>query len=106
LQRFADKEKTMPIREEAFTIPAQKFTRPCGGEFKETWLCENDKGEFKDIGGDEPAFGNFEKGRYAWELANVRRIEPVPAKGMQRLWEWEGGNSHEYSNNEVLERNI
>lgn len=35
------------------------------------------------------AFGHFEPGRYAWILANVRRIEPVPAKGRQRLWEWE-----------------
>ncbi len=40
-------------------------------------------------GDDEIAFGHFEAGRYAWILANVRRIEPVPAKGRQRLWEWE-----------------
>ncbi|TWH45918.1 ASCH domain-containing protein [Sporomusa sp. KB1] len=33
--------------------------------------------------------GGFKKEpRYAWILANVRRIEPVPSKGMQRLWEW------------------
>ena len=37
----------------------------------------------------EVAFGDFTVGRYAWILANVRRVEPVPAKGMQRLWEWE-----------------
>lgn len=40
-------------------------------------------------GYDEIAFGHFEPGRYAWILANVRRVEPVPAKGRQRLWEWE-----------------
>ena len=40
-------------------------------------------------GDDESALGHFEPGRYAWVLANVRRIEPVPAKGRQRLWEWE-----------------
>lgn len=40
-------------------------------------------------GDDEIAFGHFEQGRYAWILANVRGIEPVPAKGRQRLWEWE-----------------
>lgn len=40
-------------------------------------------------GDDEIAFGHFEPGRYAWILARVRRIEPVPAKGRQRLWEWE-----------------
>lgn len=38
----------------------------------------------------EIAFGDWRRGRYAWILANVRNIEPVPAKGMQRLWEWEG----------------
>ncbi len=40
--------------------------------------------------GNELAFGDYTHGRYAWVLANVRRIEPVPAKGRQRLWEWEG----------------
>lgn len=40
-------------------------------------------------GDDEIAFGHFESGRYAWILANVKRIEPVLAKGRQRLWEWE-----------------
>ncbi len=34
-------------------------------------------------------FGDYSIGRYAWILANVRAIEPVPAKGMQRLWEWD-----------------
>jgi hypothetical protein len=37
-----------------------------------------------------PDCGFKKEPRYAWELANVRPIEPVPAKGMQRLWEWEG----------------
>jgi hypothetical protein len=41
-------------------------------------------------GPDEIAFGHFEPGRYAWILANVRAIEPVPAKGKQGLWNWEG----------------
>ena len=39
----------------------------------------------------ELLFGNWSKGRYAWEVANVRVLaEPVPAKGSQRLWEWGG----------------
>ena len=46
--------------------------------------------EWRDMyGDDEIAFGHFEPGRYAWILANVRRIEPVLAKGRQRLWEWD-----------------
>ena len=37
------------------------------------------------FGDDEVAFGHFDPGRYAWILANVRRIEPVPAKGPAAL---------------------
>ena len=40
------------------------------------------------IGADRP-FGDFSIGRFAWEITNVRPIEPIPAKGMQRLWEWD-----------------
>ncbi len=38
----------------------------------------------------EYEFGDYEIGRYAWKLEGVRLINPVPAKGMQRLWEWDG----------------
>jgi hypothetical protein len=37
----------------------------------------------------EFAFGNWTPGRYVWILDNVRPIDPVPAKGRQRIWEWE-----------------
>jgi len=48
---------------------------------------------WRDVYGKaEIAFGDFQPGRYAWILENVRQIKPVPAKGMQRLWEWEGCN--------------
>ncbi|SDD63224.1 ASCH domain-containing protein [Sporomusa acidovorans] len=40
------------------------------------------------VAGNELDFGDYEHNRYAWILENVRRIEPVPARGMQRLWEW------------------
>jgi len=41
---------------------------------------------------DEPerSFGDYAAGRWMWLLANVRRIDPVPAKGRLRLWEWNG----------------
>ncbi|WP_342480075.1 hypothetical protein NST07_20710 [Paenibacillus sp. FSL L8-0340] len=43
------------------------------------------------IQGDEIWFGDFSLGRYAWELADVKQLpEPVPAKGQQGLWNWEG----------------
>ncbi len=35
-------------------------------------------------------FGDFSKGRYAWQLANVKMLdEPIPAMGRQGLWSWE-----------------
>lgn len=38
----------------------------------------------------EMLFGDWTPGRYAWEIANVKILsEPVPAKGQQRLWNWE-----------------
>lgn len=39
--------------------------------------------------GNELEFGDYTNNRYAWILDNVRRIEPVPANGRQRLWEWD-----------------
>jgi hypothetical protein len=39
--------------------------------------------------GMELNFGDFSAGRYAWELANVRAIEPFPVKGRQGLFEVE-----------------
>lgn len=39
---------------------------------------------------DELALGDYTPGRYAWKLANVRRLpDPVPVKGKQGLWNWE-----------------
>lgn len=39
----------------------------------------------------ENDFGDFTSGRYAWEMTNVRRLpEPIPVKGKQGLWNWEG----------------
>ena len=48
---------------------------------------------WRDVyGKEEIKFGDFRPGRYAWIFDNIRQIEPVPAEGMQRLWEWEGCN--------------
>ena len=41
------------------------------------------------ISGNEYRFGNYEDGRYAWELDAIQVLpEPVPAKGKLSLWEW------------------
>lgn len=42
------------------------------------------------VHGNELYFGDWTPGRYAWEFANVKRLEtPIPAKGGQRIWNWE-----------------
>lgn len=39
----------------------------------------------------EYLFGDYSHGRYAWEMSNVSQLpQPIPAKGQQRLWNWEG----------------
>ncbi|TYA10973.1 ASCH domain-containing protein [Paenibacillus faecis] len=39
----------------------------------------------------EYEFGDFTPGRYAWELTDVQQLtEPIPVKGQQGLWNWEG----------------
>lgn len=40
----------------------------------------------------EIILGDWTPGRYAWELSNVKMLpEPIPIKGKQGLWNWEGG---------------
>lgn len=40
---------------------------------------------------DEYAFGDFTPGRYAWVMESpVLFKNPIPAKGKQGLWNWEG----------------
>lgn len=38
--------------------------------------------------GQEYYFGDYTDGRYAWEMKDVRRMEAIPAKGQQGLWNW------------------
>jgi len=41
---------------------------------------------------EEPNFGDLSEGRYLWALEVVEKFdEPIPAKGMQRWWNWERG---------------
>ncbi|MFC4305773.1 ASCH domain-containing protein [Cohnella boryungensis] len=40
----------------------------------------------------EYEFGDFTPGRFAWELTEVAALQkPIPAKGKQRIWNWDGG---------------
>ena len=38
----------------------------------------------------EDRYGDWRPGRFAWKLENVRAIDPIPARGQQGLWDWEG----------------
>lgn len=43
----------------------------------------------KKLEGDEVYFGDYNEGRYAWELTNLQVLpKPMPAKGQLSLWEW------------------
>jgi len=42
----------------------------------------------------ERLLGNYEKGRYAWKTSMIKIFpEPIPARGSQRIWEWDWDNS-------------
>lgn len=61
------------------------------GPFDESYNVLLDGFDVIDISHDEFLFGDWTPGRYAWELANVRPLpQPVPCKGRQGLWNWEG----------------
>lgn len=46
------------------------------------------------VSGDEYVLGDYTPGRYAWILHDVQLVNPIPARGRQRLWNFdmEGGN--------------
>lgn len=45
----------------------------------------------KYISETELMLGDFTEGRYAWELENIHIFDhPIPTKGQQGLWNWEG----------------
>lgn len=55
-----------------------RFTDGYTASTAEWWLTEQ-----------EAAFGDYTPGRYAWLLADVRRLdEPIPARGALGLWDW------------------
>jgi len=49
-------------------------------------LYDREGGQTRLIGRKENSFGWFEPGRYAWEMSDVKQVEPVAVKGQQGLW--------------------
>jgi len=53
------------------------------------YRIEGESVAFETVTEEEKLFGDWQSGRYAWELANVEELEtPIPVKGAQGLWEW------------------
>lgn len=61
---------------------------PVGAESLTTNKHDPDFGHFIIPTKRELMFGDWTPGRYAWEIANVKIITPVKARGKQGLWEW------------------
>jgi activating signal cointegrator 1 len=46
--------------------------------------------KYPDVEGNEYWFGDYTQGRYAWILSDITPIEPIPARGRQRIWNFNG----------------
>lgn len=60
-------------------------------ELQENQIIEMDPAAGCDdfnLNDQERAFGDYEPGRWAWLLADIKRTPPIPATGALGLWEW------------------
>lgn len=53
------------------------------------WYASDEDQIGRDVSGQVP-YGDFQPGRWAWMLTDVQPCDPVPAKGKQGLWNWDG----------------
>lgn len=64
-------------------------SKTLGGE-SQLLTSRNGRHDFEEINEAERMFGDFRKGRFAWELANVQKLgAQISARGSQRLWNWD-----------------
>lgn len=59
----------------------------------ESFLLDSQKNKTMSIAhsSNEFLFGDFSVGRFGLEMSNVNRLsEPIPVKGQQGLWNWDG----------------
>lgn len=62
----------------------------------ETWVTiRNENHPIMSIEGNELAFGNYNEGRYAWELINVHMVEPFLYQGSQGYYASFKGNTNQ-----------
>lgn len=56
------------------------------------FLFNGEGGATKSVSLKEEKFGDYSFGRSALQMSDVQQLpEPIPAKGQQGLWNWEGG---------------
>jgi hypothetical protein len=76
-----------------YDIEAIVFPLPLGAVVA---TCEIEAtGYTENVPVEERILGDFSPGRFAWKLANVQPIHPVPARGTQRLWNWDPATTGE-----------
>ncbi|MCR8633469.1 ASCH domain-containing protein [Paenibacillus radicis (ex Xue et al. 2023)] len=82
----------------ADNLPTGMILATC--KLNDCWMVGNTQGNSaivesgsckRAVTGNDYSFGWYDRGRYAWELADIKMIyDPVPAKGQQGLWNWDG----------------
>ena len=70
-------------------VPAERFGAVIGTATIGRVLTSSEA--IKVISPKERALGDYSPRRYAWELTDVEMFKkPIPARGQQGLWEWDG----------------
>lgn len=93
---FLDELPTGAVVATANLIGCQKIIAPFGERppcFGNTPFIRLENGDTYDPDDMELMVGDWTPGRYAWEFSDMKAIAPtpIPAKGKQGLWEWDGG---------------
>ncbi len=75
------------VHHPGLNVDEAKYIR-VGAESMTTDKHAPDFGDYFVPSKQEFVLGDWTPGRYAWEIARVKLITPVPIKGRQGLWEW------------------
>ncbi len=74
-----------------FDFPLGAVVATC--ELVDVFPVEQIWHELKDLP-FEVEFGDWSAGRFAWQLSNIKLIDPaIPARGSQGFWEWSNERS-------------
>ena len=79
-----ERGKVIAIADLVDCVKIEAYNFNTKGVINGIWLVNGDY-----IEGIELDFGDYTLGRYVWILENVQLINPVPARGQQRLWNWD-----------------